>query len=345
MKKSVKTVKLLVASIIAMSTLSLVGCGSSDSTDSSSPDSASESTADSADSSSADSTTPEIISISVQNGEGNMIDIDVETNPEKIVCVDYVSFDMLASWGMTDKIVGGALDSMPPHLAEYVSSDMAALGGLKEVDMEGLMSLQPDLIFTSGRLASEYESFAPIASTVMNNLDYVNQGSWNSFVTLAERNASIVGMSDVVATQINDFEERLNALKELASGKTAVVAITSGGTLSTLGNESRCSLIGNEIGFENIADGVDSSHGNASSFEVLVDLDPEYIFILDRDAAIGTEGASPAEQLMDNELVHMTQAYQNDKIIYLDPSAWYLAEGGIIAMDIMLTDVEKAFYE
>ena len=35
-------------------------------------------------------------------------------------------------------------------------------------------------------------------------------------------------------------------------------------------------------------------------------------------------------------------AYQKDRIVYLTPAAWYLAEGGITAMDLMFSDVEMA---
>lgn len=109
---------------------------------------------------------------------------------------------------------------------------------------------------------------------------------------------------------------------------------------NTLGDGSRCSLIGNEVGFDNLAKDVDSTHGNESSFEVLVSLDPDYIFVLDRDSAIGAEGASLAQDIMDNELVHKTKAHTNDNIVYLTPTVWYLAEGGITATDIMLADLE-----
>lgn len=285
----------------------------------------------------------EMVKVKVQNGNEAMIDIEIEKDPQKVVTLDYISLDMLVSWGLLDQVVGSSHTAVPDHLVKYLEeSDIVGLGGLKEVDMEGVMSLQPDLIFTSGRLAANYDEFAPIAPTVMNNLDY-EVGSWESFETIARRNASIFGMEEVVEKQIAEYEARLNTLQEQAKGKTAVIGIMSGGSLSTLGNSSRCSLIGNEIGFENLANDVDSTHGNTSSFELLVQLDPDYIFILDRDAAIETEGASSAKQLMDNELVQMTQAHKNDNIVYLNNSAWYLCEGGILAMDTMLSDVESAF--
>ena len=74
--------------------------------------------------------------------------------------------------------------------------------------------------------------------------------------------------------------------------------------------------------------------------------DPEYIFVLDRDAAIQTEGAQLAQEVMENDLVKGTQAYQNGNIVYLaHPAVWYTAEGGITALDLMLQDLESELLE
>ena len=120
--------------------------------------------------------------------------------------------------------------------------------------------------------------------------------------------------------------------------------VTSGG-FNVLGNDGRCSIIGVEADFENI--GVDanidtSTHGNEASFVFLVDKDPDYLFVLDRDAAIGTAGAKLAQEVVENELMKGTAAYRDGRIVYLaHPAVWYTAEGGITALDIMLQDLES----
>ena len=119
--------------------------------------------------------------------------------------------------------------------------------------------------------------------------------------------------------------------------------VTSGG-FNVLGNDGRCSLIGREAGFANV--GADaqpgtSTHGNEASFEFLVDKDPDYLFVLDRDAAIGTDGAKLAQEVVENELMKGTAAYRDGRIVYLvHPAVWYTAEGGITALDRMLRDLE-----
>ena len=38
-------------------------------------------------------------------------------------------------------------------------------------------------------------------------------------------------------------------------------------------------------------------------------------------------------------MVDRMRAKKNDRIVYLTPAAWYLAEGGVKAMDSMFADV------
>lgn len=71
--------------------------------------------------------------------------------------------------------------------------------------------------------------------------------------------------------------------------------------------------------------------------------DPEYIFVLNRDAAIVSDGADRAREVVENDLARQTQAYRNDHIVYLgNPAVWYTAGGGIEALNIMLEDLEGA---
>ncbi len=69
---------------------------------------------------------------------------------------------------------------------------------------------------------------------------------------------------------------------------------------------------------------------------------PEYLFVMDRDAAIGTDGAQLAKEIVENELVMDLDVYKNGNIVYLaHPAVWYTAEGGIQALDIMLQDLDS----
>jgi iron complex transport system substrate-binding protein len=191
--------------------------------------------------------------------------------------------------------------------------------------------------------------------------------------------ASIFGMEDQVEEKFAGFDERIAALQNIAEGKTAVIGMCTSGSFNVLGNDGRCSIIGTEIGFDNLcketssersgggerggqdagegkgeenAEGADNAqggtatHGNEASFELIVSLNPDYIFVMDRDAAIGTEGAQLAKDIMENELVMGTDAYSNGNLVYLEnPAVWYTAEGGITALETMLSDLETVLLQ
>ncbi len=284
--------------------------------------------------------TPESVTVTTLNGSDQPMEIQVPYNPARVAVLDMAVLDMLDNWDLGDRVVGMPKSSRIDYLLDYNDNgNIANLGTLKEVDMEALMSAEPEIIFIGGRLSAQYDALSKIAPVVYLSNDY-EAGLLQSMKNNAASIASIFGVQDKAAEQIERFDQRIAALSAAAEGKTAVIGMVTSSNFNSLGDGSRCSLIGNEVGFKNLANNVDSTHGNESSFELLVDLNPDYIFVLDRDSAINTEGAKLAMEIMDNELVHKTAAYQNGSIIYLTPTVWYLAEGGITAMDIMLKDLE-----
>ena len=274
------------------------------------------------------------------NGNQESVELEVPYDPQRIAILDMAVLDMLDNWGLGNRVVGMPKSSKIDYLLAYNdNADIADLGTLKEVDMEALMASEPDIIFIGGRLSAQYDALSKIAPVVYTAVDN-SKGLIQSVKDNAQMIASIFGKEALALEQTEAFDARIDVLKKAAAGKSAIIGMVTSSNFNTLGNGSRCSLIGNEIGFTNLADDVDTTHGNESSFELLVDKNPDYIFVLDRDSAINAEGAKLAQEVMNNELVQQTAAYQNDHIVYLTPTVWYLAEGGISALDTMLKDLE-----
>ncbi len=251
--------------------------------------------------------------------------------------------DILDALGVGGRVVGTASTSLD-YLQSYINEDIANLGTIKEADLEAVMSCEPDVIFIGGRLARSYDALTEIAPVVYLSTD-TEQGVVESVRKNANTIASLFGLEEEVDSLMADFDSRIAALAEFAEGKTAIVGLVTSGGFNVLGNDGRCSMICREVGFENI--GVDAeidtaTHGNEASFEFVVEKDPDYIFVLDRDAAIQTEGAQLAQEIVENELVKGTRAYTDGHIVYLSsPAVWYTAEGGITALDVMLQDLES----
>ena len=288
-------------------------------------------------------TAPQTVTVKSLNASQETVDLEVPYDPQRIAILDMACLDILDALGVGDRVVGTASTSLD-YLQGYINEDIANLGTIKEADLEAVMACEPDVIFIGGRLSSSYDALSEIAPVVYLSTD-TELGLVESVRKNASTIASMFGLESEVDGLMADFDARIAALAEAAQGHTAIIGLVTSGGFNVLGNDGRCSLIGREIGFENI--GVDAeidtaTHGNEASFEFIVEKDPDYMFVLDRDAAIQTEGAQLAQDIVENELVITTRAYQDGHIIYLaHPAVWYTAEGGITALDVMLQDLES----
>lgn len=348
--------KIMTLALSAVMAVSLAACGAGGNSDSSSSgstsasgssavsDVSSASAASDASTASSREEKPETITVKSLNANKEEVDLEVPYDPERIAILDMACLDILDSLGVGDRVVGSAGTSLD-YLQDYVTDEnIENLGTIKEADMEAVMACEPDVIFIGGRLSSSYDALSEIASVV-----YLSTDTEIGVVESVRKNASTIaamfGLEDQVDELMVDFDERIETLAAFAEGKTAIVGMCTSGSFNVLGNDGRCSMIGREIGFENV--GVDanvdtSTHGNEASFEYVVEKNPDYIFVMDRDAAIGTDGAQLAQDIMENELVQGTDAYKNGQLVYLEhPAVWYTAEGGVQALDLMLQDLEN----
>lgn len=279
--------------------------------------------------------------------------LEVPYDPQRIAVLDMAALDILDNLGLGSRVVGSASTSLD-YLQSYMEDEkIENLGTIKEADLEAVMASEPDVIFIGGRLSASYDALSEIAPVVYLAVD-TEQGLVKSVQENAEIIASIFGAEDQAADIMAGFDARIEELADFAGGKNAVVGMCTSGSFNVLGDDGRCSIIGKEIGFENLGNseaesqdqrgsGGTSTHGNEASFELLTELAPDYVFVMDRDAAIGTDGAQLAKDIMENELVMGTDAYKNGNIVYLEhPAVWYTAEGGITALDVMLADLEDA---
>ena len=286
---------------------------------------------------------PETITVSTLNGNREAMELAVPYDPQRIAVLDMASLDILDRLGVGDRVVGSATTALDYLQAYVTNEEIANLGTIKEADLEAVMASEPDVIFIGGRLSSSYDALSEIAPVIYLATD-AEIGVVESVRQNATTIASLFGLEAEVDALMADFDARIAALAAFAEGQNAIVGLCTSGSFNVLGSDGRCSMISVEIGFDNLGDGdVTSTHGNESSFELIVELNPDYIFVLDRDAAIATEGAKLAQEIVENELVMETDAYKNGHIVYLaHPTVWYTAEGGITALDIMLQDLETA---
>lgn len=276
------------------------------------------------------------LSISHVQGE-----TDVPLNPQKIFSFDYAAIDTLQQLGVD-------VDGLPPLANspfDFGKDGALSIGSLFDPDYELIAAEMPDLIIIGGRSADEYKELSRLAPTI--DLSFDTGDTYADFVRNTRILASIIGEEDLAEELMADYADRLSALREkVSTSGNGLIVMVNGGSLTALANSNaRGSLLYETLGLEPaIADVAAATHGDPISFEFLLQYDPARLFILDRDAAIGTEGASPAKQVLDNEIMHQTTAWQEDNIVYLNPFDWYIITGaGLGSMERMITELEQAY--
>nr|WP_286201334.1 siderophore ABC transporter substrate-binding protein [Bacillus sp. ISL-4] len=260
----------------------------------------------------------------------------VKTNPEKVVVFDMGALDTLDKLGV--EVAAVPHDGLPKYLSKYEGTTENA-GGLKEPDFEKINEIAPDLILISGRQSEAYEELSKIAPTVFVGVDTTKyMESFEENVTLLGK---IFDKEDEAAKQLASVEENINALKEKApTDKTGLIVLSSGGKVSAYGPDSRFGIIHDVFGVPAVDDKLEvSTHGQSISFEYIAEKNPDYLFVVDRDAVAG-DGAR-AKETVENDIVKNTKAFKEGNIIYLDPNYWYLSGGGLESVDAMVKEISE----
>lgn len=276
------------------------------------------------------------ITIKHQLGESK-----VPKNPKKVVVFDMGTLDTLDKLGLSDSVAGIPQDSVPTYLKKYKDSKYSNVGGLKEPDFEAIKEIDPDLIIISGRQQDSYDKFEEIAPTIFMGVDTTKymESFKDNVTTLGE----IFGKEDQAKEELASIDKDITSLKEKAeaSDAKALITLTTGGKVTAYGPFSRFGIIHDVLGVKAAADDLqaDAVHGQNISMEFITEKNPDILYVIDRDAAIG-EGNN-AKKVIENSLVKKTNAYKNGKIVYLDPGYWYLSGGGLESVAEMVKEAAK----
>ncbi|PWE54640.1 iron ABC transporter substrate-binding protein [Metarhizobium album] len=259
--------------------------------------------------------------------------------PQKVVVFDLASLDTLGALGVEIQGVPGGVK--PAYLSQYNDDKYVKVGTLFEPDYEAVNAAAPDLIIVAGRSAAKYGELAKIAPTIDLSVSADNfmDEAKNNVVTLA----TVFDKRSEADRLIGALDTSIAALKASAADKgKGLLVLTTGGKMSAFGPGSRFGMIHSVYGVQPAAETTHvGNHGQAISFEYILETNPDWLFVIDRDAAIGREGTAAA-QYLDNEIVQRTKAWKNGHVVYLDAASWYLVGGGITAIQNTVDQLTSA---
>lgn len=284
--------------------------------------------------------------ITIQTSTG---ETTVPSNPQKIVVLDYGVADSLRALGKEDTIVGMPKDSLPTYLKDLKDKkEITNVGNLREVNLETVAELEPDLIILSSRTQdqqAEFEKIAPAIYFENSTSDYLN-----SVKTNATELAKLFG--DEVVKEAESKLADIDRLVQTAQDKnkdtqlTTLTVLLNEGSMAGIAPDGRYSFIYKTLGFqptdlkleENTQGNQGRSHGSSLSLESVSQINPDIIFVVDRTLAIGGDDTQNSD-ILNNALIQDTNAGKNKKIITLTPDLWYLSGGGLESTKLMFEEV------
>lgn len=307
--------RLAAASTVLVSALALAACATGPAAEAEAPTSSDE---------------PTTVTVEDNNGT-HTIDLPLKS----IVATDNRTFETLESWGID---LSAAAVSLMPGTNSYTEDEtIIDLGSHREPNLEAVVAVEPDLIINGQRFAQFHDDFVSYApDAVVLELD-PREGE--SFADELKRQTTVLGEvfgKQAEAEEINDDLDA--AITRVASAyddsETVMAVTTSGGEIGYIAPH-----IGRTLGpvFDfagltpalEVADATDDHQGDDIAVEAIADSNPDWILVMDRDAAISADDPnySPAADILENsEALAGVTAVADGNIVYM-PADTYTNEG------------------
>src|SRR5690554_750506 len=257
--------------------------------------------------------------------------------PKTVAVLDWSTLDTMTALGVEAQGIPRS-NILPPMLDQYADARFVRIGSLFEPDYEALQNLKPDLIILGRRAGAQYQEVSKYGPTL--DLTPDPKDMLGSVVRNTEILGQIFDRQQKAAELTEKLKTSVSQLQKLSAEQgTGLTLLTSGGKMSAFGIGTRFGMIHDVFGVTPaVADLKIGRHGQSVSYEFLLEANPDWLFVMDRDAAIGRDGIA-AQDMMDNELVQATEAGAKGQIVYLEPVSWYLLDNS--GLRVMQKNVDR----
>lgn len=257
--------------------------------------------------------------------------VTVPVNPKNVVALDNRTFETLSDWGIE---LAAAPKPVMPADSPYVSDEAVLdIGNHREPNLEILASVEPELVIIGQRFASYYEDIkavVPNAAVIDLNFDVSKEaekpgdnlvnGLKDSTMALGK----IFDKNEEAEKLIADFDKAIETTKAAYNGTDTVMSVVvSGGNIGFSAPKTgrvwgpMYEIFGWVPSLE-IKEASSDHQGDEISVEAIAQSNPDWIFVLDRDAAVSSsEDAVPAKDVIDNSpALKNTKAVTEGNIVY-----------------------------
>ncbi|GLS86082.1 iron ABC transporter substrate-binding protein [Cypionkella aquatica] len=260
--------------------------------------------------------------------------VTLPAHPKTIAVLDIAALDTLTALGVK---AAGVPDKL---YVDYLNApDATVVGTLFEPDFEALANLNPDLIVAGGRSSTQVAALTEVAPTI-------DMTIWQDVIGEAQARiaayGALFGKEAEAETMTAALNDKIEAVRTAAGGKgAALILMVNGPKVAAYGKGSRFGWLHTALDIPEAKPNLDPQiHGDAVSFEFIAEVNPDWLIVVDRSAAIG-EPASAAT--LDNPLVLATKAGASGQIITLSSPPVYVAGGGYTSLMRTLDELLAGF--
>ena len=283
----------------------------------------------------AESSEPSTVEITDLHGT-----VTVPVNPERVISLDNRTYETLSDWGI--KLAAAPKGVMPAD-SPYVSDDSVLdIGNHREPNLEIIAAADPELVIIGQRFASYYDeikTLVPNAVVIDLNIDVSEEadspgdnlinGLKDSTIALGK----IFDKNEEAEKLTADFDQAIEDVKSVYNGTDTVMSVVvSGGNIGFSAPLSgrvwgpMYEVFGWVPALE-INNTTSDHQGDDVSVEAIAQSNPDWIFVLDRDAAVSsTTDAVPAQDIIDNSPALQNITAVTEKHIVYAPADTYTNE-------------------
>ncbi|GGO65914.1 iron ABC transporter substrate-binding protein [Microbacterium nanhaiense] len=305
-------------SLVAASALVLAGCASNDA--------AAESPEESAP---AAEEAPASVTFTDNNGE-HTVDLPIES----VVATDNRTFQTLDDWDI--ELTAAARALMPSTISYRDDESIVDLGVHNEPDLEAIVAADPDLVINGQRFTQFEDKIAELVPDA--TIVALDPREGESFDGELKRQVEVLGQifgKEEEAEKIEaDFDAAVERVKAAYDAdQTVMSVITSGGEIgySAPGAGRTFGPLYELLGLTPALEVEDSStdhQGDDISVEAIADSNPDWLLVLDRDAAILAEDpeyVAGADVIEGSEPLANVTAVKEGNVVYM-PADTYTNE-------------------
>lgn len=257
--------------------------------------------------------------------------VEVPVHPAAVVATDNRIFATLEDWGID--LVAAPRQIIAADSVYKNDESVVDLGSHREPDLEALVAVQPDLVLNGQRFAEQYDAIAelvPDAALVDTDIDE-NEPLNSELIRVTTLLGTIFDKEDAAARTIADFTEAIDRVKTAYDpSETVLAVIVSGGEINYAAPVTGRTLgpVYSVLGFTPAleAEGSTDHQGDDVSVEAIAAANPDWILVMDRDAAVGSEdGSTPApaaEVLAGTSALANVDAVKNGRILAMPATAY-----------------------